>query len=69
MVSNHTKNLNVTCDEDATLPAVVAHRRTVEIAVQSTQDVGTAYNGSVNDGVVVGVVRHDAGSRARKNDL
>jgi hypothetical protein len=41
----------------------------VEIAVQSTQDVGAAYNGGVNDRVVVGVVRHDARSTARKDKL
>ena len=69
LASNQTKNFYVTCDEYATLPAVVAHRRTVEIAVQGTQDVGTAYNGGVNDRVIVRVGRHDAGSRARENDL
>jgi len=41
----------------------------VEVPVQSAQHVGAAYNGGVNDRVVVWVGRHDARSRAGKNEF
>jgi hypothetical protein len=41
----------------------------VEVPVQSAQHVGAAYHGGVNDRVIVWVGRHDARSRAGKNEF
>jgi hypothetical protein len=35
----------------------------------SAEGIGSAYNGGVNDWVIIGVGRHDAGSRAGENNL
>jgi hypothetical protein len=53
----------------AVFPTVFADRGSVEIAVQGTGGIGSADHGSVNDRVIIGVGRHDAGGRAREHNL
>ena len=67
--SKQTEKVHIICDQYAAFPTVVADRRNVEIAVQSTEGIGSAYNGRVNHRVIIGVGRHDAGSKAGKHDL
>jgi len=50
-------------------PTVFADRGIVEIAVQGTEGIGSAYNGSVNHRVIIGIGRHDARSRAGEHNL
>ena len=67
--SEQSENVNIIGDEYAAFPTVAADRRIVEIAVEGTEDIGSAYNRDVNNWIVVGVRWHNTGSRTRENDL
>ena len=56
-------------DDSVADAAILADHGILEIAVQGAQRVGSAYNGRVNDWVIIAVRRHDTGSRAGKNNL
>jgi hypothetical protein len=66
VASKQPENVHVTCDNYAALSTVIEDRAIVEIAVQGAEGIGSAYNGGVNDWVIIGVGRHDTGSRPGK---
>ena len=63
------ENVHVICDCHAALPTVFEDREIIEMAVEGAEGIGSSYDGGLNDWVIIGVGRHDAGSGARENDL
>jgi hypothetical protein len=63
------EQIHISYDEYATFLTVIADRRVIEIAIESAENIGAAYNGRVYYRVVVGVRGDDAWSRAREHHL
>jgi hypothetical protein len=60
------EDVDVICDHYTALPTVIEDRGIMEIAVQGAEGIGSAYDGGVNDWVIVRVGRHDTGSGPEK---
>jgi hypothetical protein len=67
--SKKPEDVNVICDHYTALSTVIEYRGFIEVAVKGAKGVGSAYDGGVNDWVIIGVGRHDTGSRAGENNL
>ena len=66
IASEQTEKLYVIRDQHAALATIIADEGMIEIAVKCAECIGLAYDGSVNHWVVIGVGRHNTGSRARE---
>jgi hypothetical protein len=64
-----SEEIDVCCDQHATLVTIVANRWMMEMAVERAQSIGSAYNGRVDHWIIIDVGRHDARCWAREDEL